>query len=92
MLARFPFRAGCDSGYGAKPDPGLVLAFAAATGVAPESIAVVGDSLHDLDMARRAGAGLRIGVLGGTSGAEILAPAAHYVIDGLARLPPLLLD
>jgi phosphoglycolate phosphatase len=90
VLGHFPFRAGCDSGHGAKPEAGMVLAFAEAVGVAPQSIAVVGDSLHDLEMARRANAGLRVGVLGGTSGAGLLAPHADHVIEWLAELPALL--
>jgi phosphoglycolate phosphatase len=42
------------SGHGAKPGPGMVEAFAR-DDLPAASIAVVGDSLHDLDMARAAG-------------------------------------
>lgn len=87
----FDFVAGFDSGHGTKPGPGMVLAFAAAVGVPPEAIAVVGDNTHDLEMARAAGAGLRIGVLTGTGGPLDLAPLAHHILDGLAALPALLL-
>jgi phosphoglycolate phosphatase len=38
---------GCDSGYGSKPHPGMLLAFANRTGIAPHRIAMVGDSTHD---------------------------------------------
>lgn len=90
MLGRFAFLAGCDSGYGPKPEPGMVHAFAAATGLPAGSIAVVGDAVHDLEMAQRAGAGLRIGVCGGTSPRAALSPQAHHVIDRLRELPAVL--
>ena len=44
-------------------------------GVAPNEIAVVGDSPHDLIAARAAGA-VAVGVLSGPNGAEVLAPHA----------------
>ncbi|KAA0972084.1 HAD family hydrolase [Aureimonas fodinaquatilis] len=53
---QFSFVAGYDSGYGAKPAPGMVLAFADFLGVKPEQIALIGDSTHDMDAARAAGA------------------------------------
>lgn len=54
--ARFSFVAGYDSGYGAKPGPGMVLAFADHVGAPPAAIAMVGDSAHDIDAATAAGA------------------------------------
>ncbi len=50
------------------------------------SIAVVGDSLADLRMARAAGAGLAIGVAGGATRPELLASEADIVLDGIAAL------
>jgi phosphoglycolate phosphatase len=52
----FGFVAGYDSGFGPKPGPGMVLAFADHLGVAPGAIALVGDSVHDIEAARAAGA------------------------------------
>lgn len=49
------FIAGWDSGHGAKPAPGMCLAFASATGLDPAHVLMVGDSLHDLDAGRAAG-------------------------------------
>ena len=89
ILQHFAFRAGCDSGHGAKPGPGMALAFSAAIGVDPAAIAVVGDAVHDLEMGRRAGYGLRIGVTGGTSPRAALEPHADRIIDTLADLVPL---
>lgn len=56
------FVAGYDSGLGIKPDAGMLLAFCRATRLQPGQIAVVGDSLHDMAMARSGGAGLAIAV------------------------------
>ncbi|SOB90941.1 phosphoglycolate phosphatase [Rhodobacter sp. JA431] len=83
----FDFIAGYDSGHGAKPEPGPLLAFAAAVGVAPERVAMVGDSLHDLAAARAAGM-TAVAVLTGPATREVLSPAADVVletIDGLAE-------
>ncbi|GAB4370115.1 MAG: HAD family hydrolase [Kiloniellaceae bacterium] len=90
VVDHFAFVAGFDSGYGAKPGPGMVEAFCAATGLAPETVAVVGDSLHDLEMGRQAGAGLLVAVLTGTGGRDDLARHAHHVLDSIADLEALL--
>ena len=78
------FVAGYDSGFGAKPDPGPVLAFAQAVGVAPSETAVVGDSVLDLAAARAAGA-IAIGVLTGPAPAAVLAPHADAVFTSPAE-------
>lgn len=87
LLAHFRFTAGCDSGFGAKPEPGMVHAFCRATGLAPAEVAVVGDAVHDLEMGRRAAVGWRIGVLGGTGTEAVLAPHADAVLASVAELP-----
>ena len=89
VLACFDFLAGADSGYGAKPGPGMALAFCAATGLAPREVAVVGDAVHDLAMGRAAGVGLTVGVLSGTSGREDLAALADILVASVADLPAL---
>jgi phosphoglycolate phosphatase len=88
-LPRFDFVAGADSGYGAKPGPGMALAFCAATGLGPEEVAVVGDAVHDLAMGRAAGVGLTVGVLSGTSAREDLAGLADIIVASVADLPAL---
>jgi phosphoglycolate phosphatase len=90
VLEHFCYVVGFDSGHGAKPGPGMVTAFCAATGLDPAAVAVVGDSLHDLEMGRRAGAGLLVGVLTGTSAREHLEPHAHHVVDSILDLEALL--
>ncbi|NEU11511.1 HAD family hydrolase [Methylobacterium sp. BTF04] len=86
------FVAGYDSGHGGKPEPGMVLAFAAHLGVAPTAVALVGDSTYDLVAARAAGA-MAIAVLSGPAGEGArteLAPLADHVIGSIMDLPALL--
>ncbi len=80
------FVAGYDSGHGPKPEPGMVHAFCRSTGLAPADVAMVGDTLHDLEMGRAAGCGLKIGVLTGTGTREVLGEHADLVLDGIADL------
>lgn len=82
---RFDFVAGYDSGHGAKPGPGQLLAFARAMGVAPGAVAMVGDSLHDMAAARAAGM-RAVAVLSGPAGAEVLGPAADVVLRDIGAL------
>lgn len=82
------FTCGCDSGHGVKPGPGMVEAFCRAIDVPAAVVAVVGDSIHDLEMAKNAGAA-GIAVLSGTSGRADLAPHAHLVLDSVRDLPAL---
>ena len=78
---------GCDSGYGAKPDPGMLLAFCTLAGVEPRATVMVGDSTRDLDAARKAGFGAAVGVLTGPASRAELEPLADVVLDSVAALP-----
>jgi len=78
---------GYDSVPHPKPAPDIVLAFAAAIGCAPAEVLVIGDNPHDIEMARRAGAGAALGVLTGNSDRAILEPLADAVLDSIADLP-----
>jgi phosphoglycolate phosphatase len=83
------FIAGYDSGFGGKPDPGMVTAFAAHCGLAPGEVAVIGDTLHDVHAARAAGA-VSVAVLTGprrTAARPDIEPHADYVIGSIADLP-----
>lgn len=82
----FDFIAGYDSGYGGKPAPGQLLAFARATGLDPAHCIMVGDSLHDLHAARAAGM-VAVGVLTGLADRALLATEADAVLDSIADLP-----
>lgn len=87
VLDLFDFLAGYDSGHGVKPGPGMVQAFCRTMRLDPSEVAVVGDNTHDLRMGISAGAGLKIGVLTGTSAHEDLAAEADLVIESVAWLP-----
>lgn len=80
------FVCGYDSGFGHKPGPGMVEAFCRNTGLASDTIAVIGDSPHDMDMAHSAGAGLAVGVLTGVSPRELLTLHADIVLESIAEL------
>ncbi len=82
------FFAGYDTGHGAKPEAGMVLAFAQHLGVAPARIAMVGNSPHDMSAARAAGA-VAVAVLTGPADRDVLEPLADFVIDGIGALPDL---
>ncbi|WP_108483367.1 HAD family hydrolase [Oceaniglobus ichthyenteri] len=86
----FQFIAGYDSGYGHKPDPAALLAFADEIGAAPNEIAMVGDNIQDLQLGRDAGAGMVVGVLSGTGSAVELAPLATVVVPDISHLAQLL--
>ena len=83
---RFGFVAGYDSGFGGKPDPGQITAFAGHLGIEPADVAMVGDSLHDLSAARAVGA-LAIGVCTGFSKPDELAPQADILVQSFADIP-----
>ena len=82
---RFSFVAGYDSGFGAKPDPGPLLAFADAVAVAPHKTLMVGDSRHDLIAGRAAGMGT-VGVLTGVASAQDLGDLADVVLPDIGGI------
>ncbi|MEY4983322.1 MAG: hypothetical protein RIR62_1588 [Pseudomonadota bacterium] len=81
----FDFIAGFDSGYGPKPAPGQLLAFAARFGLSPDRVVMVGDSLHDLHAGRAAGMRV-VAVLTGIATADVLAPHADAVMADISGL------
>ncbi len=85
VLDLFDFVAGCDSGYGGKPAPGQLLAFAAKLGLVPGRVIMVGDSVHDLDAGRAAGMHA-VAVLTGIATKAELAPHADVVLDDISQL------
>ncbi len=86
IVPYFDFIAGSDSGYGGKPAPGQLLGFCAETGVAPDTVVMVGDSLHDLRAGRAAGM-RTFGVLTGLATQAELAPFADVVHPDIGHLP-----
>jgi phosphoglycolate phosphatase len=86
ILAAFGFVAGYDSGHGAKPSPGPLLAALSAFGTAPDRAVMVGDSTHDLIAGRAAGM-WTVGVLTGIAATDELAPYADAVLPDIGHLP-----
>jgi phosphoglycolate phosphatase len=90
IAGMFDFIAGSDSGFGCKPAPGMLLAFAGQVGLDPGEIAMVGDSKHDLVAGRAAGM-VTVGVLTGLASRAQLLPFADVVLDDVGDLPDWLL-
>ncbi|MCX8227077.1 MAG: HAD family hydrolase [Sulfitobacter sp.] len=82
----FDFVAGFDSGYGGKPEPGQLNGFARQVGLDPSTIAMIGDSTHDLLAAKAAGM-IRVAVLTGMASSDDLAPFADVVLPDISHLP-----
>jgi phosphoglycolate phosphatase len=78
---------GYDSVKNPKPAADPVHLACKLLGVEPHEVIVVGDNLHDLEMAHNAGAGAAIGVLTGTTGRAELETKAGAVLSSIADLP-----
>lgn len=83
--ALFGFVAGYDSGFGGKPEPGMVEAFAADAGLPASAIALVGDSPHDMHAARAAGA-VPVGIARTTEARDALGALPALTVTDLAGL------
>ncbi|MBR9652862.1 HAD family hydrolase [Thalassovita aquimarina] len=83
---KLDFIAGFDSGFGAKPAPDPLLAFARQAGLSPDRVVMVGDSTHDLLAGRRAGM-RTLGVLTGVAPEAELAPLADAVLPDIGHIP-----
>jgi phosphoglycolate phosphatase len=82
----FDFVAGYDSGHGAKPGPGMCLAFARSQRLDPARVMMVGDSLHDLAAGRAAGM-RTVAVLTGVARRADLEGHADIVLADIGGLP-----
>lgn len=80
------FIAGYDSGYGAKPEPGMLNAFLREQGLSAGRVAMIGDSRHDMEAGRAAGM-RRVAVLTGIATEADLAPHADLVLRDIGGLP-----
>lgn len=87
IASYLPHVFGYDSVPHPKPAPDIVHAFCELVGVRASEVVVVGDNLHDLEMARSAGAGAALGVLTGNSTRAELAPIADAVLESVCDLP-----
>lgn len=84
------FVTGSDSGHGTKPEPGMVEAFAAASGIPASQMLLVGDTPADLVMARNAGCALAVAVRTGATPEHLLQAHADHVLDTIHELDSLL--
>lgn len=82
---KFDVIAGFDSGFGFKPSPDPCLACAREMRLAPDRVAMVGDSTHDLFAGRAAGM-ITIAVLTGTATHHDLAPHADIVLPHIGHI------
>jgi phosphoglycolate phosphatase len=81
--------SGSDSGHGQKPGAGMVTAFVKELGLKPDEVMMVGDSAHDLQAGRAAGA-IACAVLTGPATRAELEPHGDVVLDAITQLPDLL--
>jgi phosphoglycolate phosphatase len=86
----FDFVCGANSGYGIKPEPGMVHAFCDACNISPGQVIMVGDSPKDLNMGRNARVAYSIGVLTGAHDREGLEQYSDYVFENISGLENLL--
>jgi phosphoglycolate phosphatase len=86
-IASLVDRAVCgDDGLLSKPAPDMLLAACQALGAEPARTAVVGDTVADLEMARRAGAGFRAAVLTGAGDPAQLRAQASAVLRSVDEI------
>lgn len=72
--------------YPKKPNPDVVYAFCRQFGLQPHEVAIVGDTVKDLQLAKNSGAGCGIGVLCGVGSREELSAYTEYVAKSPAQL------
>ena len=82
----FDFVVGSDSGYGCKPQPGMLLAFANQMKLKPSEVVMVGDSRHDMLAGRNAGMAT-VAVISGMNPESGLGKLADGVMPDISALP-----
>jgi phosphoglycolate phosphatase len=78
---------GCDSVKNPKPAADPVHLACKLLGITPTEAVVVGDNLHDIEMARNAGAGAAIAVLTGTTSRQDFGNHPDAILASIADLP-----
>lgn len=86
---RFVAVVGADSGFGAKPDPGMVFGALAEIGIEPSCALLVGDTSHDMLAGQAAGVSTAL-VTHGSDPDVATADLADFVITTLEELIPIL--
>ncbi|WP_243388047.1 HAD family hydrolase [Bacillus kexueae] len=81
---------GTSDQYHKKPNPHMFQAFCEKFSLKAEEVAVVGDTTTDMQFGLNANAGLRIGVLSGTSNVENIEKESDFLIDHIGKLTDVL--
>ena len=76
----------CDDDGPGKPDPAMLLAAMAAVGAQPQQTIMIGDTSHDMKMARSAGVYAQGVSWGFHTPQEVAAAGAHHVVHDFAQL------
>ncbi len=82
---------GYDSGYGAKPDSGQLIAFCDQMALEPNEVLMVGDSQYDLIAAKNISMHC-LGVLSGTASEDELREHTPHIINSIDVLYPWLVS
>jgi len=90
LIEHFDLVMGYDSVANPKPAADPILKFAADHGLGAEELAMVGDNLHDAEMARAAGARLAIGVLSGNATRKELTGQVDHILNDITEVEGLL--
>jgi phosphoglycolate phosphatase len=69
-----------------KPDPEMIETACKRLGLLPEHTVYIGDTVNDMLMAKKAGAGLAVGILGGACNRAQLSAKADVVIESLQAI------
>lgn len=77
---------GVDQVKNDKPAPDLILEFCKRTGLKPDEVMTVGDSIKDILMAKKANVGLNIAVLSGVTLKEEFAQLSDHIISDFKEI------
>ena len=83
--------AGSDSGFGTKPNTGMIADFCAQHHLEPEQVVMVGDGLSDMQTAEMSGCGLSIAIHPDSENPTLQHYTRHILPD-ISSLPELLLQ
>ena len=86
ILEFFSAILGCDSGYGAKPEPSQLIELQKRMNLKPHEIVMVGDSTHDMRAAKSAGV-RSFAVLTGVASRKELKQYSEVIFDDISYLP-----
>lgn len=86
LLPYFDFIGADDGIVKPKPDSAYMVSFCNRFSLPSKEVAVVGDTLVDMDFAINSQAGLKVGVLSGTGSEEILKPKANLILGSINNI------